>query len=46
MQRGRAKAIIDEVSEAVGQWQDFATRAGVRETWVAQVHAALRLPTR
>ena len=43
MKRGRAEAILDEVVAAVARWPEFAAKAGVDGTRVAQVGRALRL---
>ncbi|WP_221029313.1 type II toxin-antitoxin system HipA family toxin [Actomonas aquatica] len=43
MQRGRTRAILQEVVTAVRRWPEFGEQAGVSETWIRQVAAAHRL---
>lgn len=43
MRRGRAKAIVGEVREAVADWPSFAAAAGVPEAVAAAVRAGQRL---
>lgn len=43
LKRGRARAIVEEVFEAVRMWQDYAARAGVSEAQCTQIQDALRL---
>jgi serine/threonine-protein kinase HipA len=43
MQRGRAKAIVEEVQEVVSRWQAYARDAGVSKDWAERIQAALRL---
>lgn len=43
MKKGRAEAIVDEVSAAVQRWPEFAAEAGVPETVMQQIKAAQRL---
>lgn len=43
MKRGRAKTILEEVTEAVSQWVTFAKDAGVQKTWAKEAQKALRL---
>ena len=45
MQRGRAKAIVNEVQGVVAGWQDYARDAGVPSEWAAKIHAVLRVAT-
>jgi serine/threonine-protein kinase HipA len=42
MKRGRAEAIVEEVSAAVSKWPDFAERAQVLNTWRKQIQKNLR----
>jgi serine/threonine-protein kinase HipA len=43
MKRGRDKAIVQQVEEAVAQWSSFAMDAGVTESWRKQIADTLRL---
>lgn len=43
MKRGRAEAIVREVSEVVSRWCDFADDAAVSAGWRDQIQAQLRL---
>ncbi len=43
MKRGRAETIVREVQAVVTRWRDYATTAGVPETWREQIQGALRL---
>ena len=41
LKRGRAKAILEEVTEVVSTWKNFANKADVSVEWageIAQVH--------
>lgn len=41
--RGRAAAILDEVSRAVARWGEFAAAAEIPATWTRQVASTFRL---
>jgi len=43
MKRGRAEAIVNEVSAVVKRWPDFAEQAGVSPQWRTQIRSHLRL---
>jgi serine/threonine-protein kinase HipA len=43
MQRGRARAIVQAVAEAVARWDEFAEAAAVAPRWRRQIGANLRL---
>jgi serine/threonine-protein kinase HipA len=43
MQRGRAKAIVNEVQDVVGNWQGYARAADVSPDWTIKIQHALRL---
>ena len=43
MKRGRAEAIVEEVSAAVSKWPDFAEQAQVANNWRKQIQKNLRL---
>ncbi|MGJ8676906.1 MAG: type II toxin-antitoxin system HipA family toxin [Akkermansiaceae bacterium] len=43
MKRGRAKTILEEVTETVSQWTTFAQEAGVQSQWTKEANKALRL---
>ena len=43
MKRGRARAIVAEVVEAVRRWPRFADEAGVAPAWREQIQGTLRL---
>jgi serine/threonine-protein kinase HipA len=43
MKRGRAEAILDEVTTAVSQWSTYAEAAGVPESWSAEIRSHHRL---
>jgi len=43
LKRGRAKAILGEVVDAVRRWEEFAEQAGVNEKWIPAVAGTLRL---
>ncbi len=43
MKRGRAKAIVGEVTEAVADWATFAEEAGVPVSWAAAIQKHHRL---
>lgn len=43
MKRGRAERILNEVIEVVGEWRDFAHKAGVPDAWREQIAGHLRL---
>jgi serine/threonine-protein kinase HipA len=43
MQRGRAKAIVNEVQDVVAGWQGYARDAGVPPEWAEKIQALLRL---
>jgi serine/threonine-protein kinase HipA len=42
MKRGRERAILDEVRQAVSRWNEFAAAAGVDETHQSKIAQALR----
>lgn len=41
--RGRAAAIVHEISEVVARWPQFAANAGVADSWRQQIQNNLRL---
>lgn len=43
MKRGRDKAIVQEIQEAVSKWQSFAKSASVMGSWRDQIAKTLRL---
>jgi serine/threonine-protein kinase HipA len=43
MKRGRDKAILQEIEDAVSQWPKFAKEADVMEDWRSQIGDTLRL---
>lgn len=43
MKRGRAEAIVKEVTEVVANWRAYADKAGVEKTWRDQIYRTLRL---
>jgi serine/threonine-protein kinase HipA len=43
MQRGRAADIVDEVTEVVSRWRDYARDAGVGGDWAKKIQGVLRL---
>ncbi len=43
LKRGRAEALLHEVTEVVGQWSAFADRAAVAPLWRDQIARTLRL---
>ena len=43
MKRGRAQAILEEVTVAVKRWNEFAAQAGVGERWAEQIEGTHRL---
>ena len=43
MRRGRADVIVNEITEAVKQWQDFASQAGVSHDQIEQIAAVHRI---
>jgi serine/threonine-protein kinase HipA len=43
MKRGRARAIVQEVTQAVSRWREFAADAGVKADHTDQIAGALRL---
>ncbi len=43
MKRGRAEAIVDEVTNTVSDWGNYAETAGVQTAWQEQIQAVLRL---
>ncbi len=43
MKRGRAEAILDEVSAVVSRWRDYADEVGVHPAWRDQIQETLRL---
>ena len=43
LKRGRAEAMLAEVSEVVARWPEFADRAGVAPGWIDEVSRHLRL---
>jgi serine/threonine-protein kinase HipA len=43
MKRGRAEAIVGEVTEAVARWPEFAGEAGVPASWAASIGRHHRL---
>ncbi|MEO0715695.1 MAG: HipA domain-containing protein, partial [Planctomycetota bacterium] len=46
MKRGRASAILDEVTDAVGRWPAFAEQAGVDPKWASDIRSTHRLGLR
>ncbi len=46
MKRGRAEAIVDEVSQSVARWPDYADEAGVPGGWSDQIRQNFRLITK
>ncbi len=46
LKRGRAEAMLDEVTCVVARWPDFAAQACVPDEWVAEVARNLRLKWR
>jgi len=43
LKRGRAKAILGEVVDAVRRWEEFAEQAGVNEKWIRGISNTLRV---
>ena len=43
LKRGRGKAILEEVLDAVGKWPDIAGEIGVDGEWIQDIHANHRL---
>lgn len=43
MRRGRAEAIVGEITEAVKQWREFASLAGVSHDQIEQISSAHRV---
>ncbi len=43
MKRGRAEAIIAEVTDAVRRWPEFSENAGVASNWIGEIKKNLRL---
>lgn len=43
LKRGRAAAILDEVTSAVSKWPTVAARAGVSAEWTDHIQSSLRL---
>ncbi|HJN73987.1 MAG TPA: type II toxin-antitoxin system HipA family toxin [Myxococcota bacterium] len=46
MKRGRARRIVEEVTDAVGSWLEIADVVGIPEAWAAEVRAHQRLELR
>ena len=45
LKRGRAKAILEEVTEVVSTWKVFASEADVSKSWVKEIAVQHRLKT-
>ena len=43
MKRGRAETIVNEVTETVSRWQDYADGAGVSPVWRDHIQKTLRV---
>jgi serine/threonine-protein kinase HipA len=43
LKRGRSALILDQVTEAVKRWPEFAIQAGVSDAWTSQIQKSHRL---
>jgi serine/threonine-protein kinase HipA len=43
LKRGRAESMLEEVSEVLARWPDYAAKAGVTEPWCDHIRHQLRL---